>query len=316
VYYCAYNMAWKTICQVGFTVSVACDTCYMRFCISPIHILCYPCYDTDMTDLTAAGLTKTEAACYEALLERAEWKPADLAKYVNETRTNCYKILDKLVSLGLASRFDKDKKLHYRAASPARLIELAHKARAEREQAEKELELGAQALMTTYFKSQEQAGIQQFQGEAEIRLIFEDISKSKTDVLFINSLAGIDFYGFEAMHNLRMLAPLAGVKRRALTPDGNLATADYNLKDPLVLLERTWLSHKDYSAPVEWGVFDNKVYIISYGSEATGIVIESDQIASAFRQLFNIMEHGQRALPGYDKLPVQASKLAAPPEKL
>jgi sugar-specific transcriptional regulator TrmB len=74
-----------------------------------------------MTNLSAAGLTETEAKFYTALLEKKTWLPAELAKFVNETRTNSYKILDKLVEQGLAERFDQNKKLHYRAVNPAQL---------------------------------------------------------------------------------------------------------------------------------------------------------------------------------------------------
>src|SRR3954466_7788124 len=118
------------------------------------------CYTPYMIDLSAAGLSPTEAKCYTALLDKAEWKPSELAKSVNETRTNCYKILDNLVAAGLAERFDKDKKLHYRATNPSHLLELARTRRMEQEKAEKELELQTNSLLSSYFKIHEQPGIQ------------------------------------------------------------------------------------------------------------------------------------------------------------
>ncbi len=262
-----------------------------------------------MINLTAAGLTETEATCYQALLEKSEWKPAELAEFVHETRTNCYKILDKLVALNLATRFDKDKKLHYRAASPTRLVELAHENRAAREQAEKELELHAQSLMNAYFKSQEQPGVRYFQGKDGIGTIFKEIAKSKTEVVFMNTKSGLHFYNHKIIHDFRMLAPLAGVSRRALSEDMAEAPKDYKTTDPLVLLQRTWYAQGDYTAPVEWGVYDDKLYVISYGQEAIGIVIESPQITTAFRQVFNMLDRGQRALPDYQDMPLKAQTL-------
>jgi DNA-binding MarR family transcriptional regulator len=259
-----------------------------------------------MINLTAAGLTPTEAKCYTALLEKADWKPADLAKNVDETRTNCYKILDNLVALGLAERFDKAKKLHYRATNPTKLLELARTRREAREQSEKELELNTQTLLQTYVKTNEQAGVRYFQGEAEIGEIFEEIAKAKQEVVFVHTRAGDDFYGFKTMHNLRMLAVNNGVWRRALTPDTEIATSDYKTFDPTVLLKRTWLRQRDYSEPVEWGCFDDKLYIIAYGQEALGIVLQSQPIANAFRQLFQMMEDGQRLQPWYGRLPQHA----------
>ena len=269
-----------------------------------------------MIDLTAAGLTATESKCYAALLEQKEWKPAELAQAVHETRTNCYKILDNLVALQLAERFDKAKKLHYRATNPARLLELARTAREVRETAEKELEIYTRELTQTYFQSNEQPGVQYFQGEQELAQVFEAIAGATEEVVFIHTTAGIDFYGFEMMHNLRMLAPNAGVSRRALTPDGQHAPRDYKTTDPTVLLNRTWLKKDDYTAPVEWGAFDDKLYIISYGSEAMGMLIESAQVASAFKQLFALIERGQKLLPNYTSLPTYAAATAATNPKL
>lgn len=259
-----------------------------------------------MIDLSAAGLTQTEAKCYTALLEKKEWQPAKLAEHVRESRTNCYKILDKLVEYKLAERFDKGKKLHYRAANPAYLLERARELRTAREASEKELETETQRLIHAFYKTNEQPGVQYFQGESEIPQIFEAIARSKEEVVYINTKAGIDFYGFDTMSNLRMLAPKNDVKRRALTADVSAAPKDYREKDPLVLLKRTWFKQDDYTTPVEWGAFEDKLYLISYGKEALGLIIESQQIADSFKELFKLLERGQKLLPGYTSLPRHA----------
>lgn len=264
------------------------------------------CYTASMMDLSAAGLTPTEAKCYAALLEKREWKPADLAKSVNETRTNCYKILDNLVELGLAERFDKDKKLHYRAMSPMRLIELSRSRRSEFEASEKVLELQAANFFSEYIKNHDQPGVRFVEGQSGIKEIFQEIAKASEPVRFIHTKKGIDFYGFDTMHNLRMLAVAAGVRRKALTVDDPVAPKDYQHTDPEVLLERTWLKQNDYTAPVEWGVFDDTLYVISYGSEAMGMIVQSKQIAESFKQIFDLLDRDQRALPGYDTLPKHA----------
>lgn len=263
-----------------------------------------------MIDLSAAGLSPTESKSYQALLTRKEWLPSELAKNVSETRTNMYKILDKLTSLGLAEKFDKNKKIHYRATNPTHLLELARSERMEREKAEKELNSYTKELMHQYVRTNEQAGVRFFQGEAEIKKVFQEIAKAEEEVVFIHTKAGADYYGFDIMHNLRMLAVKKGVQRRALTPDNKDATKDYAKTDPLFHLERTWFGQNDYTLPVEWGAFDDKLYIISYGDEALGMIIESKPIADSFKQLFKLLERGQRALPEYASLPALANKRA------
>lgn len=281
----------------------------ITFCKNHIHII-YACwYTVCMIDLSAAGLSNNEAKCYTELLKKTAWRPSDLAAAIGETRTNCYKILDRLVGYGLAERFDQDKKLHYRATNPSRLLQLVREQRAVREKAEQELELHAQNLMGEYLKTNEQAGVRYFQGKEEIKEIFEEIAASSGEVTFVHTPLGIDFYGFETMHNLRMLAINAGVPRRALTPDNRYVKANsYQENDVQSLLDRTWLRAEDYTASVEWGAFDGKLYIINYAQEALGLIIDSPAIAEAFKQLFTLMERGQKLQPWYNTLPTLAQR--------
>jgi len=256
-----------------------------------------------MINLTAAGLSPTETKCYETLLTQTAWKPSQLAKAVNQTRTNCYKILDNLVGKGLASRVDDAKVLHYRAANPSRLFDLALAERAEAEIKQKELELSAQQLMSQYIKTHEQPGIRFYQGKANITLMLESQVKPGQSIHFINSLAGISYFSYEEMSRIRRLAVEAGIPRFALTPDNEFVPKKYLEHDEANLLTRTWMKQSDYNAPVEWGVADDTLYIISYGKDALGLTIQSTQIADAFKQIFKLIERGQKSQDWYSTLP-------------
>lgn len=263
-----------------------------------------------MNNLQAAGLNSTEAKCYEALLELQDCKPSELAKVVNESRTNTYKILDKLVAYKLVERFEKGSTWHFRAANPTRLLQLAHERHAEQLKAERELETHVRSLANDYAKNHEQPGVRYYVGKQEIREIFAEQVKVAKPIHFIHTIAGIDFYGYGKMHNIRMMAVNAGIPRYALTPDTPKATVDYKETDKGFLLTRTWMQERDYTAPVEWGSYGDTTYIISYGKEALGMTIESPQIAESFRQLFAMLDRGQRAQPWYETLPRLAHKLA------
>ncbi len=261
-----------------------------------------------MIDLTAAGLSETEAKTYQALMTQLDWKPAALAQNVGETRTNCYKILDNLIAKGLAERFDKAKKLHYRATNPTRLLELARAQREARAAAEKELELHAKELLHGYVKVNEQPGVRFYQGKEEILDIYDAYESQADDIYYIHTTAGTNYHGSTAMDKVRAKALKNQVKRHGLTPDSPKVQKDYDEWDQRVRLNRTWLRANDYTAPVEWGAFGDKLYVISYGTEAIGMIIESPQIADAFKQVFKLVERGQRNLPGYEKLPKLLNK--------
>jgi sugar-specific transcriptional regulator TrmB len=264
-----------------------------------------------MIDLSAAGLNETEAKCYTALLEQHDWTPAALAKYVSETRTNCYKILDKLVEYELAERFDKNKKLHYKATNPSHLLELARQRREAHDKAEQALENNAQKLFTSYYKVNEQPGVRYYRGEAELKEIYFDQIRTKEPIYIIRPDYNMDVYDFEYMSEIRHMARKAGIQRFAITPDRPKAPKNYKESDPYMILTRTWLPAGDYTAPVEWNAYGDKLAIMSFGNEAIGTIIESPQIAESFRQLYRLLEEGLRNRPGYDELPKKARHIGA-----
>jgi sugar-specific transcriptional regulator TrmB len=268
-----------------------------------------------MIDLTAAGLTAKEAKCYAALLEKREWKPAELARSVNETRTNCYKILDNLVACKLAERFDKDKKLHYRAVNPARLLEMAREQRSSYEKAERVLENESRQLIQKFYKTQEQPGVRYFQGEKELKDIYMDQIEAKQPIYIIRPDYNMDIYDFSFMSDIRHLARKAAIPRFAITPDRPKAPKNYRESDPYMLLDRTWLPAGDYTAPVEWNAYGDKLAVMSFGQEAMGMLIESSQIAEAFRQLYQLLERGLRHRSDYEELPKHARYIGSVADK-
>jgi sugar-specific transcriptional regulator TrmB len=261
------------------------------------------CYAVYMNDLSVAGLSANEATIYKKMLNKKEWLPSDLAKETGESRTNIYKILDNLNELKLVEKYKKNNKLHYRPVNPTMLLELARKKRMQDQDKERQLEATAQSLYDQYIRNNYQPGIRYFQGQEEISSIYKKMSLTKTNISFIHSSASVDFFSFEILHKLRMMAVKNKVPRSAITSDGPRAPKDYKEADPLVYLERTWLAQNEYTAPVEIGVYDSTVYIISFGTEAMGLTIESPQISEAFRQILNLLSIKQKQSKGYDKLP-------------
>lgn len=284
------------------------------FCENCIHKNIDFCYTIVMIDLSAAGLSSTESKCYQALLSKREWLPSELAKNVSETRTNMYKILDKLTSLGLAEKFDMNKKIHYRATSPTLLSKLVREKRKIQEQAEKELELQTESLLRDYIKTHEQPEVRYYHGKKELKEIYFDQVTSGDPIYIIRPDFNMDIYDFDYMTEIRHMARRAKLKRYAITPDRPKAPVNYKESDPFMLLKRTWINPNDYTAPVEWNAYGDKLAILSFGNEAVGTIIESPQIAEAFRQLYKLLEEGLRRRPDYNELPRTAQFIGATSE--
>lgn len=241
-----------------------------------------------MNDLTAAGLTKTEANCYQQLLTQADWLPAQLALSVGEARTNIYKILDKLVSMGLAEKFDSSKKIHYRACSPQLLLGMAQQKRQDMLQSEQLLQEQVKHLTKQYFMVSDQPGVRFFQGSDSIKSVFDDMLQTKQDIYLIRSPHDEQFYSADFFTDFKKKRAKLQINTHILSPD--VPSSVHNpVHDRLHNMFRTWVPKDAYTAPVEWNIYGNKIAIISYGQEAFATVLDSPQVAESLRQLFRII---------------------------
>jgi len=243
----------------------------------------------DLHLLQELGLTKPQALAYEALVKRGQTTAPSIADDINESRTNAYKLLDKLCEIGLADKDSTATKTTYIAASPAVLEQLV------REQSEavlaREHKLNASMpnLLDFYFAHSERPSIRYFQGKKGIEQIFADMLKTGKDIYLLRSPADVTFYDGQFFSIFRAKRTKLGIKTYALTPDIPSAIHDDEL-DQKNRFIRTWLGQDDYTANVEWDIYGDKVALISYGDEAMGIIIESKQIAESFRQMFMMVK--------------------------
>ena len=268
--------------------------------------------------LQEAGLTNTEAKIYILLVKNSPCPPPKLADMAGESRTNTYKLLDSLEEKGLVSRDDTQKKLRYWANNPSNLLENLKKKRAEVETAEKRFQDSLPSMIDEYFKHSEQPSIRYFHGIDGIKQIYQDQVNDANPITFTMSFGIRDFYGEQGMHEIRNMFPKLGIPRRVFYPDvahkfePGEPTTPINESDKLMLLTRTWVDEKDLQSPVEWGVYGDKLSIISLGTEVVGMIIESPQIARSFQEILELLDKNIRARPGYDKLPKHLTRTKVP----
>lgn len=233
------------------------------------------------------GLTNIQAAAYLKLVEQGAGTAPALAAALNESRTNAYKILDRLCALGLAAKDRKGTRVRYYPASPAALERLVQ---AQAEQARlrsRKLDAALPGMLDFFFAHSEQPSIRYFQGKEGIQQIFSDMLATGQTLYLVRSPEDVRFYDEEFFAELRKKRRLLGTKTVGLTPDVPSANHDPEVDFQNKFI-RTWIPGDAYTANVEWNISGNKVALISYGKEAMGIIIESPQIAESFRQVFKL----------------------------
>jgi sugar-specific transcriptional regulator TrmB len=272
--------------------------------------------------LQDVGLTKPQAMAYTALVRTGVSNAPAIGAEIGESRSNAYKVLDKLCEFGLATRDQTGARVRYFPTSPAALEQLIQKQSAEVALRERKLKAGMPELMHFFLKYSEQPSIRFFQGQEGLYQIYKDQVKTNKPIVYIRSREDFKFFGFETMHKLRNDLADHGIRRRAIIQDElprvHIPEAErvpIAVSDEAMLLTRTWIDPEDYDEPVEWAAYGDKLSIISYGQEIVGMIIESPQIAKSFRRLFGLLEEGIRRRPGYAHRPLRLTYTGMP-EKL
>jgi predicted transcriptional regulator len=272
----------------------------------------------DVQLLEDIGLTKVQATAYKALVDHGAQTAPALAARLGESRTNGYKVLDKLVELGLAIKEPRGGKYTYAATSPASLEQFVRQQAEVIRQKERRLNTELPHLLDYYFAHSERPSVRYFEGQEGLLRMYRDQMATGQPVKFIRGKYDYQFLGFEEMHKMRNMFPRLGIQRECIIqdklpielPEANRMPVEES--DKTMLLRRTWISEDDYTAPVEWTVYGDKLSIIQYGEQAMGMLIESKPIASAFRQLYRLLDEGIRRRPDYAYYPKIATYTAIP----
>ena len=257
--------------------------------------------------LTQAGLTDLQASAYLFLLERGESTPPDLAKHLNMTRSNAYKVLDSLLELQLVNRHNRKKKFVYQAADPTALASLVAEKRNSVIALEQNIREAMQQLRKTYRKGSGATAVSIRQGQEVMIQAYEQQAESGEPIYFIKSRADIPFMGYETMDRLRRLPTERGVERHGITPDSSEAVLNPAV-DKRTRLTRTWIKSDAYTAPVEWAVSGNELLIQVFADGGGVIKVQDTQVAEAFRQLWQLTDKALRQDPEYKKLPQHAKR--------
>ncbi len=254
--------------------------------------------------LVEAGLTEAQSSAYIALLTHSPISPPDLAKVIHETRTNTYKVLEQLDEMGLVLRDETSNKIRYIAKSPSSLKTLLQHQEEQVQIRKKKLQNKIAELDKIYFEHTTQPGVTFEQGTDGIIKTFDDYTKTGKELYMVRSWKDRDYMGKGVLSIWRKKPSTKGIVTHFLGPDTE--TASTGAMDELYLIDKTWMSEEDYTSPVEWCAYGDKLAIISYGKEASSTIIQSPQISLAFKQLHCLLTAKQRQSKNYSEFPKNA----------
>lgn len=260
--------------------------------------LCYA-VSMDSSALVTIGLTPLQAEAYLYIVEHGQAKPQDLTEHLNITRTNAYKLLDKLAELKLVSKKEIDKKFVYSLANPIALTDMTAHQRAEAVRREEAANRIMQDLLAKYHEQTDKPGVLLFTGQTRVADAYRRQVNLHEDIYFVHTAADVPVMGFDTMHDIRISPSRHGAKRKAImAAPADPASVNY-APHQRSNLEITWRNQADYDAPVEWSVTKSSLLIVALSKTPHAILIVDPLVAGAFLQLWQLLDKLLQQQPGH-----------------
>lgn len=255
----------------------------------------------DTQSLVAVGLSRTQAEAYALLLELGELKPPEAANHLKISRTNAYKVLDKLVELKLATRTEDGKKAAYIAGNPIALANLTAKYRAEAVAREEIANSIMHELLAKYHTRSDQPYVTTHTGRKDVAAAYRKQLNLHEDIYFIHTKADVLMMGFDTMHEIRVTPARKQLRRHGIlaapADDGPINHKQHQLSN----LDITWAEAGAYDSPVEWSVTKSSLLIVLYATEPHAILIVDPIVASAFMQLWRLLSKLLQQQPSHQQ---------------
>ena len=236
--------------------------------------------------LKTIGLTDKEARTYLAILELGESTIKPIALRSGIKRTSIYNFIENFVKMGLITQLNIRGRMHYKALSPERLVEL------QKERASA-LQSALPEFMSIYNDQVSKPKISYFEGADQIRNIGKEALNCHKEVCYLwpgpeltEVSGGKDFW-----NNINDERVDRGIFSKLIRFNGKDQLWEKSSSGLEYLRETRW-APKEYENEVEVGIaiYDiGKVGIFGSREEAFGILIESQSYTKTMQMLFNLL---------------------------
>lgn len=239
----------------------------------------------EIKNLVELGLTEAEAIIYTSLLSLGEAKVGDIIKKSKISSSNTHKCLEKLFQKGLISFVVKNNIKHYYATDPKSLQKMLEKEKDEIEHREVELKKLIPELSKIKQVNKVEQNAEMFFGFNGLKSAFEKLCNplfKGEEAYFMHKY---DSETVEYVDRFFFKLDLSGEYKHV--PSKGIMSKEYvkyfkRRKGSTVEIKVT-----DYPIPSNLNIYHNKVLFISWSKEPTAFLIESEQIAKSFKELFN-----------------------------
>ncbi len=240
------------------------------------------------------GLSRKEAKVYLALLELGPATMSEITRIAKINRTTGYSILESLADKGLVNFIGETKIQKFAAENPEKVISfLENKIKQDQEKI-KQMHTLLPELLSVY-NVKEKPKVRFYEGADRLKEAFEDTLTAKGEILAY--AVGTDMFktiSREYFKDYSKRKVDKNIHVRVIAPDDKESRTVVS-KDKEELRESMLVPKDKFYFSVETNIYNNKVLAISW-REKFAVIIESEEIASAQRKIFELAWLGAKSL--------------------
>ena len=244
-----------------------------------------------LTELRRLGFSDKESRVYLASMQLGPASMQKISKVAGVNRATTYVLVESLISSGLMSSVTKGKKRFFTAEDPAKLQHILRKEQLDLEDKTAALKQVYPELNDLFETTHgtDKPRVKFYQGKEGLLTARDEISKAKNKTIY--SLFNAD-YMQEAFSEDEQRAFTTRRMKKSLDAHSVYSSANGEiLKDDRAKnVDYTFIPYKEYNAPIEVTVFDDKTLISSLTKPLMGVMIQNENIAESFRQTLKILE--------------------------
>ena len=240
-----------------------------------------------LQELQDIGLSEKEAKVYAAALEIGRATADQLAKHAKIVRPTTYVQLESLMKKGLMSTYEEGKKTYFAPESPELLKRLLTKQKDELSSKEHSLTDLLPELLQQFAGAGERPVVRFFPGKEGITLVREEVLTTKEKNTYVI---------FSPQHMARLFSQAYlddySDRRRSLNIHSKgiyTHTTFFEKAGIDSLTERRFIPPTKLPLTIDIYTFDDKTVILSLEGHLFGLVIQSKEIASSMKMIFDFL---------------------------
>lgn len=236
------------------------------------------------------GLTDYESQIYEILLKLGEIPMAHLTKKSGLKHSTVYSVVDSLVKKRLVMQRDIKKKLHVKAESPTKLLEIAKSQYTTANSSLASVQSMLPFFLSLYINSTVKPTVKTFEGIEGVKQVYQDILNEKK---FIYSLLKIGACNNELLnwintvYTKRRIAE--NIHTNVIIANDSLAKG-YKARDVKELRTTRIVSNSSFPLENAISIYGEKIAFIYQSDEypLLGIIIQHPKIVATCKSWFDL----------------------------